>query len=500
MGPIDYLVRLLDTHFPYPYSLGFWIIIICFLIFLEFYSRYKKDKVEELKETYSKKIISVLILIMTLTFLGCGSYFFYDNSCSYFNICSPIPKDHFRVAISPFYDIHGNPILKTPEEIKKKINKTAGDNISVVILDPPPIKKSDDAEFQGKKNGANFCIYGGDDIILGEVIETTLYVLPINISQFKQLFDIKNITLPQNNTNGELSSDIENGIITFSSTPYVSSPIILRFAQEAILSSVLSCVYTICALEHYTEHRYNDAIGLLKNVPNSENNSNILFYVGNCYLYQNKFDEAIKAYDKAIEINPQISETWNNKGIALHELNRSDEAMKAYDKAIEINPNNSDAWYNKGLVLYKLNKQYEAMKAYDKVIEIDPQYSKAWNDEGVVLYNLNKSYEAIKAYDKAIGINPRYSKAWNNKGLALNNLNKYDEAIKAYDKANQINPHYSDAWYNRACIYSLTNKKEQSISNFTKAVELDSAWKEIAKKDPDFKGLWIDEKFKELTK
>ncbi len=256
---------------------------------------------------------------------------------------------------------------------------------------------------------------------------------------------------------------------------------------------------------------YNDKTAHLKSdeantnlVPidniNSPNSSKAWNNKGSALYKLNKSDEAIKAYDKAIEINPQISETWNNKGIALYELNRSDEAMKAYDKAIEINPNNSDAWYNKGLVLYKLNKQYEAMKAYDKVIEIDPQYSKAWNDEGVVLYNLNKSYEAIKAYDKAIGINPRYSKAWNNKGLALNNLNKYDEAIKAYDKANQINPHYSDAWYNRACIYSLTNKKEQSISNFTKAVELDSAWKEIAKKDPDFKGLWTDEKFKELTK
>jgi len=61
----------------------------------------------------------------------------------------------------------------------------------------------------------------------------------------------------------------------------------------------------------------------------------------------NKSDEAIKAYEKAIEINPNDSDAWYNKGVALDNLNKSDEAIKAYEKAIEINPNDSDAWYNK---------------------------------------------------------------------------------------------------------------------------------------------------------
>ena len=47
--------------------------------------------------------------------------------------------------------------------------------------------------------------------------------------------------------------------------------------------------------------------------------------------------------------------------------------MEAFDKAIEINPQDSDAWYNKGLALTKLNKYDEAMKTYDKAIEIHPQ-------------------------------------------------------------------------------------------------------------------------------
>lgn len=38
---------------------------------------------------------------------------------------------------------------------------------------------------------------------------------------------------------------------------------------------------------------------------------------------------------------------WNNKGAALDKLGKSDEAIKAFDKAIEINPPNSIARNNK---------------------------------------------------------------------------------------------------------------------------------------------------------
>jgi tetratricopeptide (TPR) repeat protein len=45
-----------------------------------------------------------------------------------------------------------------------------------------------------------------------------------------------------------------------------------------------------------------------------------------------------QAFDKAIEINPQNSLAWYNKGITLRHLNKYEEAIKAYEKAIESNP------------------------------------------------------------------------------------------------------------------------------------------------------------------
>ena len=42
---------------------------------------------------------------------------------------------------------------------------------------------------------------------------------------------------------------------------------------------------------------------------------------------------------------------WFIKGIALSEQERYDEAIQAYSKAIEINPNYAEAWVNKGYAL-----------------------------------------------------------------------------------------------------------------------------------------------------
>ena len=57
---------------------------------------------------------------------------------------------------------------------------------------------------------------------------------------------------------------------------------------------------------------------------------------------------------------------WNNKGLALNSLGKYDEAIKCYDKAIEIDPDDADTWNNKGLALNSLGNDDEAKKCYDR--------------------------------------------------------------------------------------------------------------------------------------
>ena len=212
-----------------------------------------------------------------------------------------------------------------------------------------------------------------------------------------------------------------------------------------------------------------------------------------------KYDDAINAFDKAIELNPQLADAWNNKGIALKAQNKYDEAIVASDKAIELNPRLAKTWYNKGLALGNQGKYDEAIQVYNRAIEIDPKdadvcYNKGMalrllgrttkadatlahakrklNSKGNDLFDLEKYAEAIKAYDIALAADPKYVNAWINKGTAFFRLDRYDEAIAAFNQVIKMDPKHADAWHRKGVVLKKMGRKVAADDAFAKAKEL----------------------------
>lgn len=79
-----------------------------------------------------------------------------------------------------------------------------------------------------------------------------------------------------------------------------------------------------------------------------------------------------------------------------------DEALKSFDQAIELNPKNVPARSNKGFVLNYLERLEEAAICYDKVIELAPDSYLSWNAKGANLMHMEKYLEAIQYFDRAI--------------------------------------------------------------------------------------------------
>ena len=61
-----------------------------------------------------------------------------------------------------------------------------------------------------------------------------------------------------------------------------------------------------------------------------------------------------------------------NKGVAFFRLGRYEEALEAFDRAIELQPDYALTWWYKGVVLNELGRYEKALEACDRVIELQP--------------------------------------------------------------------------------------------------------------------------------
>ena len=58
--------------------------------------------------------------------------------------------------------------------------------------------------------------------------------------------------------------------------------------------------------------------------------------------------------------------------MSLYSLKKYEEAIKFFNKSIEIKPNNLNALKYKFEILFELTKYEEAIQCLDKIIEIQP--------------------------------------------------------------------------------------------------------------------------------
>jgi tetratricopeptide (TPR) repeat protein len=230
------------------------------------------------------------------------------------------------------------------------------------------------------------------------------------------------------------------------------------------------------------------------------------FNEGNEFHIQDQYKEAIKAYDEAIQIDPNCADAYNYKCDALNKLGKYDEALENCDRAIQLYPTLAESWNYQGNVLANQSKYNEALQAYDKAIQLCYNLSTAWQSRGdslakqqvytedpidtreiycdIALIRAGDDYQggrcdkrilAGEAYDKAIELNPTLAVIFYNKGSALANLNKYDEAIQAYNMAIQIVPAYCDAWSKKSNVLKLLNRTSELNVTYAKIKEFEKS-------------------------
>jgi tetratricopeptide (TPR) repeat protein len=151
---------------------------------------------------------------------------------------------------------------------------------------------------------------------------------------------------------------------------------------------------------------------------NDPNRNIVLARLGEAYEIGNKYSDAAGAYAKAVALKPDPS-YYNNLGNSLARTGKTDDALTAYQKAIELDPMNTAMyWRNFSIGLYNTGRIKESVVPLKKATEADPKNAQAWYLLGAALVNtMDFKQEADKmvpvlqpgtqeAYEKAIELDP----------------------------------------------------------------------------------------------
>ena len=193
---------------------------------------------------------------------------------------------------------------------------------------------------------------------------------------------------------------------------------------------------------------------------------------GKSLLASGKYEQALKCFDKAINLDPGDAWHHSSKGNALMRWGKYDEAMKCYDEAIRLDPHWDLRHSSKGDALVQWGKHQEAVECYDEAIRLAPQFAWNYRSKGDALVQLGKHKEAMEYYDKAIRLDPENAEHYDNKGYALYKLGQYEQALEYYNEAIKLDPIQGEYHYNRGSTLSNLDKKAEAIESYNNAADL----------------------------
>jgi tetratricopeptide (TPR) repeat protein len=152
------------------------------------------------------------------------------------------------------------------------------------------------------------------------------------------------------------------------------------------------------------------------------------------------FDQAVEAYQKAIDLRPFYADAHVGLGDARAAKGDIDQAITSYQKALTYNTVNPRVHMSLGKIYYsEKGLYYESVQAYKRAIDLDGQSVEA-------RMGLGEVYE--------------------DKGL-------YKEAVEEYRKVIELDGKHTGAMYNLAMVYEKTDPKE-AIAQWERYITLAS--------------------------
>ena len=161
-----------------------------------------------------------------------------------------------------------------------------------------------------------------------------------------------------------------------------------------------------------------------------------------------------------------------NEGVSLQRERRYEEAIKRFRRALELDPEMKEAYLNMAYCLSAVGRREEAAEALERALELDDRFFEAYFNLGTLYLEMGRAEEAEGPLSKAVELRPSYAKARYNLGLALYRQGRYEEAAEEFEEAVRLAPKWDEAHYNLGMSYLMGGRAEKAVEEFKTTLKL----------------------------
>jgi tetratricopeptide (TPR) repeat protein len=169
------------------------------------------------------------------------------------------------------------------------------------------------------------------------------------------------------------------------------------------------------------------------------------YWLGRLDYDNHRYPEAIRRFQQAVELNPQMARAYDNLGLCYYYQNQNDRAVASYQKAIQLDaasPHPSPWPYlNLAITQQFLNQLPDAEKNLRQALRLDPDLAKAHFQLGTVLEDLERLEEALAELREAARLDPSYAEPHMAMARVLHKLNQEAPAREEVQTYLRLHPH-----------------------------------------------------------
>jgi Flp pilus assembly protein TadD len=194
------------------------------------------------------------------------------------------------------------------------------------------------------------------------------------------------------------------------------------------------------------------------------------------YVLLGDYVDADKWLTRSLEMNPQDGDGWYYLGRALYNENKFTDAVSAFQRSLKLSPGNVKSEDNLGLALAGLGRNEEATAAYQQAMAWQSKSALKnpgpYIDLGSLLLDENRPEESVPHLLQAVEIAPRESRAHELLGKAYTRLDNLPGAQTELEKAVQLSPQSANLHCMLAPVYRKQGMAEKAKIEFDRCASL----------------------------